>query len=183
MTCWKSSHSDTKLCILNSANSEIVCELEQSSRKPVSFDKSEKQFACLYGGGVAVFNIEKERMVNFFKGHVEKIEDIALSPSGKYLLTTCPREKCVKLWDVETGVTLYTFENEEMYSVRFSEDENKIIMSNHQGGLENYTAYAHSVISKKFIPFYSLDKLILKAKDILNNREITSEERRKYYLE
>lgn len=185
LTCWKSSSTNTALCILRTQTGEIVYEFKLPVyQKLVSFDEEEKTFAFLYGTkSVAVFDMEQEKLVNTFDGIAYEIEDIALSPSGKYLLITCPRERNVNLWDVETGALLLCFKDDDFYSVRFTKDEKSIVMSTHQGGIEKFHPYAHSEIITKYIPFYSLEELIIKAKEILSDRSANSEERKKYYLE
>ena len=185
LTCRKQSSNNSKLCILCTQTGQLVYEFEEPiSSIHVSFDEKEKIFAFLYGRDcVAVIDIEQKRLINTFKPHIKGLDDIVLSPSGKYLLTTCHYEGSTKLWDVETGSYLFNFDFDNIYSVGFSEDNSTLILSNCQGDIEKFEEYAHSEIITKYIPFYSLEESILKVKEILRDRRVNSDERKIYYLE
>lgn len=175
---------DSNQCILKVDTGEIIYECEQVILNRIyGFDKNET-FLVLGDRRyeLAVIDIEQKRFNYIFKPNVKEIEDIALSPSGKYLLTTSPYESSTKLWDIETGTCLFEFNYDDISSVDFSDDENVLILSNHRGELEQFDTYAHSVIETREIPFYPLNKLIDRVNVITNNRQLTPEEVEKYYL-
>ena len=113
--------------------------------------------------------------VKTFVGHTDEVLSVEFSKNGNLLLSAS-KDRTVRIWEVESGVEIYCLlvGNEEyidLFKACFSPD-NKWIAT-----LSN-TPYRI-----KIWPFPSLQDLINETRERFKNRQLTPEERKKYYLD
>lgn len=97
------------------------------------------------------------------------IEMMSLSKDGKFIICVCDR-KYINIVDINNGVCLNTFESDRVVYAAMRED-NRTIISATSDGLIQYWDY---------IP---LQELIDKLRRRFKNRQLTPEERKRFYLE
>ena len=101
----------------------------------------------------------------------ELLDDICCvdySPDGQYMLTGISQDTII-IWNVQTGAQVYSLDVDYFKNAYFS-DDGKLIVA-----VTNYYTYKWE--------FFPLQYLIDQTRERLKNRELTLEERKKYYLE
>lgn len=75
--------------------------------------------------------------------HSQPIQDLSLSSNGKYGLTGS-WDKTLRLWDLETGVTLRTFtgHTSDVFSVALSPDNRQIVSGSRDGTIKLWNTMA-----------------------------------------
>lgn len=115
------------------------------------------------------FFIEEQRLLAL-KGHTETIRCATFSPDGNYVVS-CSDDHSIRVWETKTGQCIQIFSvNDDIIHVEFSIDGDSIIFKT-----------SDSVV--RALRFPSLQQLITGSQNILNDRMLTIEERKKYYLE
>jgi WD40 repeat protein len=123
-------------------------------------------------GSILVWDIEADSIIHqTISAHQDAVTSIAFSPDGKYYLTTS-HDSFVKVWDASKHVLVFIIDikDGEIVSASFNSKGNRIMAS---------TSH-HKVFFTDFPP---LQQLIDEISERYKNRQLTPEERRKYYLE
>lgn len=118
-----------------------------------------------------LWDINKKTPLLTMEGHTDKINSLALSPNGKYALSTSD-DKTIRVWELNSGVCVLVLEG-HMSSVNaasFSPDGKQIVSASSDGIIYIWD----------FLP---LQELIDKTHERFKDCQLTPEERRKYYLE
>lgn len=120
---------------------------------------------------VKLWDWETGRVIREWEAHHSGIHTVTFSPDGKRLLTVS-WEKNVKIWDVDTGrlVCELIGHTQRTTSATFNADGTQIITSSEDGTIKLWS-------------FPPLQQLIDETRERFKNRQLTPEERRKYYLE
>jgi len=118
-----------------------------------------------------IYNIDNLECIRIFEGHTDDVDSVLFSPDGKTIASSS-QDKTIKFWDIETGICLNTlgpFHN-DIVNITYNQDGSFLAIT-----FENRTT---SVVE---IP--SLQQLIDQTHDRFRNRQLTPEERKKYYLD
>ncbi|HYG15384.1 MAG TPA: caspase family protein [Bacteroidia bacterium] len=89
-------------------------------------------------------------------GHTAAINDIDISPNGKYIVTASD-DNTAKLWDLQSGKLLRTFEEHTFWvnTARFSPDGDYIITASDDGTILKW----HTVLAKALFAGYPNDQV------------------------
>ena len=105
------------------------------------------------------------------EGHIDRVYSASFSPDGKYIVSSSS-DKTIRIWDAKTGHAMgYPLEVQTggVFSSYFSPD-GKSIVSASEDGIQIWN-------------FPSLQDLLNQTRERFKNRQLTKEERQKYYLE
>ena len=118
---------------------------------------------------VKIWNGKTGELLNTLEGHKNVVEYVSFSPEGEYLLSA---SSDIRIWDTNTGELIDILEGHKdlIHSVEFSKDSRRILSASGDGLI-------------KLWDFPSVQDLIDSTKERFINRQLTQEERKKYYLE
>ena len=135
--------------------------------------KGDYLLAITYTGGEdQIWDIEHEQVLYDLAEKNDLLQTMSFSPNGKYIIGSCRESKCVKIWDVKTGLCLMTMPLKEVKSIdclAFSPDGRTIV-----------AGCGDEIVTFDFPP---LQELIDQTRERFKDRPLTQEERRMYYLE
>ena len=122
---------------------------------------------------LTVWDIVSGKCLHVLMGHTARVKTAVYSPDGRYIVSVSSDET-VRVWDARTGICLdviqtHTKTNQATFNA--TGDEIEITC----GGFKDS--------SSSFVKFMSLNKLIEQARTQMNNRALTSDEKKRYYLE
>ena len=118
---------------------------------------------------VRIWDANTLECLHVLKGHATAVMDVKFSPDGKQVVSTSP-DNTIRVWDFSTGICLYVIDNKFKSGSSFTTDGSHII----------------SNISDDFVDlweFPTIQELIDDNRERFKNRQLTSEERKKYYLD
>ncbi len=118
---------------------------------------------------IRIWDANTLKCIHILKGHTTVVMDVSFSPDSKHVVSTSP-DNTIRVWDVSTGRCLFVIDNEYISGSSFTTDGNKIISN-------------FSDNSVNLWEFPSLQKLIDQTRKHFKNRQLTPEERKKYYLD
>ena len=123
-----------------------------------------------YGKDVLICDAITGQNIHSLHGHSEYVKYASFSSDGK-LIVSGSRDKTVRIWDTSTGLCLQTLQTDSVNieSVLFSPDNKYIVI------------VADGIIRIWYYP--PLQELIDVTRERFKNRQLTSKERKKYYLE
>lgn len=91
--------------------------------------------------------------VSFLSGDVGSVEDIAVSPDGRYVAACYRYDNFVRLWEIESGrvVRTYSGHSQDVWSVAFSADGSRILTGSDDG-----TAILWDTLSSRALNRYDI---------------------------
>ena len=107
--------------------------------------------------------------IRILKGHTTAVMNVSFSPDSKYVVSTSP-DNTIRVWEISTGHCIFVIDNEEKSGSSFTTDGRCIV--------SNFTA--DSVDVWRFPP---IQELIDENIERFKNRQLTPEERKRFYLE
>ena len=118
---------------------------------------------------VRIWDANTLECIHVLKGHTSAVMDVSFSPDGKHVVSTSP-DNTIRVWDVSTGICLFVIDNEFKSGSSFTTDGCHII--------SNFSDDSADVW--KFPP---IQELIDDNRERFKNHQLTSEERKRFYLE
>ena len=120
---------------------------------------------------VRIWDAQTGRELQKLEGHTNSVESASFSPDGTRIVSASG-DKTVRIWDAQTGRELQKLEGHTdcVYSASFSPDGTRIVSASRDNTVRIWF-------------FYPLQELIDQTRERFRNRQLTLEERRKYYLE
>lgn len=118
---------------------------------------------------VRIWDANTLECITVLNGHTTAVMDVSFSPDGKHIVSTSP-DNTIRVWDVSTGNCLFVIDNEFKSGSSFTTDGCHII--------SNFSDDSADVW--KFPP---IQELIDDNRERFKNRQLTSEERKRFYLE
>ena len=119
---------------------------------------------------ISVWNFKTNQKIKFYRGHTNDVLNATYTEDGNYIIS-CASDNTLKIWDAESGYILLS-----LYAPISA--GSKAILS--KDGDHIYIGSIYGVFEWKFP---TLIELINDNLDRFKNRNLTQEERRKYYLE
>lgn len=120
--------------------------------------------------GIEVWNIGKKELLYVIDAHNEQILSMRFSPDRNYFVSSS--SDCANIWQTESGKLIGTLKGHNMaiHSVTFNPDGTQIATASADGSIRIWE-------------FKPLQQLIDETRERFMNRQLTQEERRRYYLE
>lgn len=120
---------------------------------------------------IKIWDIKDKVIINTIYPHNEEIHHISISPDDR-LIATASSDKLIKVWDLKSGCLLETLSGhkDEVTSVTFSPDGRTIMSTSHDSTI-------------KIWELKPLNELVEDAIRKCDDRQLTSEEKRLYYIE
>lgn len=102
--------------------------LGESNCRALAVTPNDDAVIMAMGKNIMIWGVEEDNIINQLQGHTELIQSMAVSSSGRYLVTGST-DKTVRLWDLKAGQLVKTFKGHEgsVTAVGFSGDETKIV--------------------------------------------------------
>lgn len=157
---------ETRTCnLLKSVN------IHPRSIKKLIFDSSGKYIYFIDTNTLCRMDAETLSNIEVFDGHTSNVIRYAFSPDMQYVVTGS-HDKTVRVWDLANRKTLHIYKGHTwgVSSVNIQPDGRTILSSSFDGTVRQWD-------------FPPLQELIDKTRERFKNRQLTPEERRKYYLE
>lgn len=161
-----------KVWDVQSLHSLITLQGHRSAVCSVCFSPDGRTLASVsWDNTVKLWDLKTGSIIREWEAHRRGIHTVRFSPDGKRLLTAS-WESTAKLWDVGTGRMVHELigHTNRITSASFNADGTQIITSSVDGTIKRWD-------------FFPLQQLIDEAHERFKNRQLTPEERRKYYLE
>ena len=174
------------------------------------FSPDGKQIALTFDGNtVSLCSIETGKVIRKFEGHTDRVNSAVFSPDGKRIVSASD-DKTVRIWDAATGEEIFWFEGHkyEVTSVAFSPDGKLVVSVDGYYHVYIWDAESGAVFQKSelswnavsFSPdakllvscydkdviiweFEPLQELIDRTRERFENRPLTQDEKKKYYLD
>ncbi|MBQ2097815.1 MAG: PD40 domain-containing protein, partial [Bacteroidales bacterium] len=110
-----------------------------------------------------------QQVGNPLEGHTAYVNSASFSPDGRYIVSAS-YDKTVRIWDAKTGHQVQTLNCKDPITAIFSPDGRHIMSVDIYGTI-------------KIWDFPPLQELIDSTRERFKDRELTTEERKKYYLD
>ncbi|MCH5312188.1 MAG: TIR domain-containing protein [Prevotella sp.] len=120
---------------------------------------------------IEIWEVNTKEFFKKLEGHTDRVVDACFSPDGKQIVSAS-NDGTIRIWNFNSTKCLQLF-NEKIgcpTSVAYSPDGRKIVVGYTNGNVV-------------ILPFPPLQELIDETRERFKNRQLTHEERRRYYLE
>ena len=119
---------------------------------------------------IKIWNVSDGRLERTLEGHAHTVLSVAVSLDNRWILSASA-DNTAKIWDLKSGLDIYTLRDHQDHinSAIFSPDGKSVITASSDGSIRIWD-----------IP--NLNDLISGAYERFNQRSLTQEERRKFYL-
>lgn len=172
-----SMSTDSTICVWDVSKGCCMHRFKgvNSDRGLLVFSKDEKKIATQgIDNSILIWDIKSGKLEKKIVGHnydLLRVNGICFSPNGKYLLSSS-KDRTIRLWELSSGGCLRVLNSgRNMNSAMFSPDGRHIIYESKDGWkVDNYL-------------LHPLDSLISIACRKFGNRKLTTEEKRRFYLE
>lgn len=156
--------------IWNSRTGKRIKTIKTGIVSTAVFSPDGKQIVTSSDKFVRIWNTETGKCIITLKGQIDHCSSVAFSHDGKLIVTALGKDICI--WDVKTGECIGTFKENtnEIKSAAFSADDRQIVSISSDGTIRVWD-------------FPPLQKLIDDTRERFKTRQLTPEERQKYYLE
>lgn len=161
-----------KIWDVQSLDSVMTLRGHRSAVCSVSFSPDGRTLTSVsWDNTVKLWDLKTGNIIREWEAHHRGIHTVCFSPEGKRLLTVS-WENTVKIWDVNTGSMVHELigHSNRVTSASFNSDGTQILTSAEDGTIRIWE-------------FPHLQYLIDSTRECFKNRQLTPEERRKYYLE
>jgi WD40 repeat protein len=124
-----------KVVLKNASTRETVAELKDQVEnvRAVAFSRDGKLLAAAGGvpglrGEVKLWDLDRKAVRLAFKGHLDCIFAVAISPDAR-LIATSSYDKLIKLWDAGTGQEVRTLNDhiDAVYALAFTPDGKRLV--------------------------------------------------------
>ncbi len=159
--CVKDKKSGSILREGNGHTDDVCCVIFSPNDKYIASASLDKT--------VRIWDANTLECVRVLRGHTTVVMDVSFSPDSKHVASTSP-DNTIRVWDVSTGYCLFVIENKYKSGSSFTTDGSHIV--------SNFSD--DSVDIWEFPP---VQKLIDDNRKRFKNRQLTKEERRRFYLD
>lgn len=210
---YAASSQDGKICLWDVLGRKCIRAVEGSIydlSNCISYSMDGETIAAAWGNNILILNAHNGEPIRMMENHDDFIFSVAYSHNGKRIVSTS-RDKTIKIWDAKTGECMFTFKhNYDVTSAKYSPDDKIIASSSWDGTIRIWNASDGICLQKTFLStsafsvsfnaqgnkiaisasekvvvleYPSLDDIITQTYNRFKNRQLTPEERRRFYLE
>ncbi len=158
---------------------------------------------------VRIWDVETGKEIRKFEKHTDQVNSAAFSPDGKRIVSASD-DKTVRIWNAETGEEIHRFEeySNDVRSAAFSPDGKLVVTADADFSVRIFDVESGAVFQKSglswnavsFSPnakqlvsgddnnvviweFEPLQELMDRTRERVENRPLTQDEKKKYYLD
>lgn len=136
----------------------------------IVFSPNDKYIASAsFDKTIRIWDANTLECIRILKGHTTAVMNVSFSPDSKYVVSTSP-DNTIRVWEISTGHCIFVIDNEEKSGSSFTTDGRCIV--------SNFTT--DSVDVWRFPP---IQELIDENIERFKNRQLTPEERKRFYIE
>lgn len=136
----------------------------------VRFSPDDKYIASAsYDKTIRIWDANTLECIQVLKGHTTAVMSVSFSSDGQYVVSTS-LDDTIRVWDVSTGLCLFVIENKFKSDSSFTTDGSHIV--------SNFSEDRADIWE-----FPPLQKLIDDNRKSFKNRQLTPEERKRFYVE
>ena len=118
---------------------------------------------------VRIWDANTLECIRVLRGHTTAVMDVSFSPDSKHVVSTSP-DNTIRVWEVSTGHCLFVIENKYKSGSSFTTDGSHIVLNFSDDSVDIWE-------------FPPIQKLIDDNRERFKNRQLTKEERRRFYLD
>jgi WD40 repeat protein len=136
----------------------------------ICFSPDDKYIASAsYDKTIRIWEASTLECKHVLKGHSNVVMSVSFSPDGKCIVSTS-LDDTIRVWDVLTGLCVFVIDNKFQSASYFTTDGSHIVSNISDNRADIW----------EFLP---IQNLIDQTRERFNNRPLTPEERKKYYLD